>query len=298
MSNAPDASTLTVFVITTGEEILDECLAALERQTRTGFAVERISDVYPMGAAFQAMPDRCRTKYFLQVDADMVLEPDAVETLHDAIDASGPRTYMVAGQLHEDGVGPSGHVKIWKRSLFRLFRFRDCRTVDRDLHRRTRRFGLRNTQLNARAVGKHVPRHSPESDWLKAKADVEKWRFMGRPAELYAVPRLEGLLDGYPNDGERLAGTLLGALTTEPRLSRSKDIRYERAVREQALDLLGMPRGDEQPLPRDRRAEIVSAFATAYSGGAREPLTDVIAALFPRGDEAAAQEAVLSLTAR
>ena len=232
---------LTVFVVTTGEGVEDECVAALERQTRS-FRLETISNVYPMSAAFQAMPDRCETPYFLQVDADMVLEPDAAETLHDALRRSSPRIFQVSGQLYEEGFGLGGAVKCWKRSLFRWFSFHDVRTVDRDLYRRTRRLGLGRRHIETR-VGTHVPRHSSESEWLKAKGDVEKWRFLGRAPGMYALPLLDELIERYPADANRLAGALLGALTTEPRLSRSKDISHERAVREEALSVLRAARG-------------------------------------------------------
>lgn len=276
---------LTVFVISTGEDVLGDCLDALERQSRP-VQVEMITDVYPMGAAFQAMPDRCATPYFLQVDADMVLEPHAAETLHDALAASSPRIFQVSGQLYEEGFGPGGAVKCWKRSLFRFFSFHDVRTVDRDLYRRTRRFGLGRRHIEER-VGVHVPRHSVESEWLKAKGDVEKWRFLGRPPEMYAAPLVEELLEGWPATQHRLAGALLGALTRGPRLARSKDIRYERALRASALELIA-PAGDlGAELDHETRAAIVSAFAESYAGGDRDPLARVLARVFGAEDAGA-----------
>jgi hypothetical protein len=283
---APEDS-LTVFVISTGEDVKDECLAALGRQTRS-FRLKAIEDVYPMSAAFQAMPDRCETPYFLQVDADMVLEPHAVETLHDAVIGAGPRTYMVAGQLYEEGFGIGGACKCWKRSLFRFFRFRDVRTVDRDLYRRTRRLGLARRLLEE-PVGTHRSRHSSESEWLKAKGDVEKWRFLGRDPSAYAAPLVEELLAAYPEDSQRLLGALLGALTTEPRLSRSKDIRYERALREEVLALLTLPSPADPALTAEQRSDIAHRFCEAYAGGSRESLAEVVADAFG-GDGANSDE--------
>jgi hypothetical protein len=264
------ADSLTVFVISTGEEVLDDCLAALEAQTRP-VRVERIDDVFPMSAAFQAMPDRCETPYFLQVDADMVLEPFAAELLHDRLRRTGPRVFQVSGQLYEEGFGVGGAVKCWKRSLFRWFSFADVRTVDRDLYRRTRRFGLGRKHVGD-VVGRHIPRHSPESEFLKAKGDVEKWRFLGREAERYALPLVRELLAEATVPADRLTGALLGALTTEPRLSRSKDIRHERAIRAAAAAALGAGPPGAPP------GGVEELFAAAYAGGPREPLAQAIAA--------------------
>lgn len=248
---------LTVFVITTGEEPLDDCLAALERQT-CAFRVERVEGVHPMSAAFQAMPDRAVTPMFLQVDADMVLDEDAVERLHAALRRSAPWTYMVAGMLREDGE-VRGSLKCWKRSLFRCFSFRDCRTVDRDLHRRTRRLGLR-WRLLPGTFGEHRATASPYSGYLKAKADVEKWRFLGRPPERYALP----LLDSLAGDGERRIGALLGALTIEPRLSRSKDAVHERTLCER------LPALDPPPLSDELREAFRAAYAAPPVAGRPE----------------------------
>jgi len=247
------AGDLTIFVISTGEETLDECEDALARQTRRA-RVERIVDVYPMSAAFQAMPDRCETPYFLQVDADMLLHENAVQRLHDAVRRSPPWVFQVSGQLFEEGFGVGGAVKCWKRALFRAFSFRDVRTVDRDLYRRARRFGLRPKTLQE-VVGVHRPRHSEESTFLKAKGDVEKWRFLGRPVERYALPLLDELEDG--SEPDRLLGALCGALTVEPRLSRSKDIRAERALRREVCARVQAPPAVD--------ADLRSAFRDAYS---------------------------------
>lgn len=284
-----DDEQLTVFVITAGEESLDDCLAALSRQTHP-FESRVIADVHPMSAAFQAMPERCETRYFVQVDADMILEPHAIGTLHDAIRAAGPRTFMVSGQLYEEGFGLGGAVKCWKRSLFRFFAFRDVRTVDRDLYRRMRRWGLGRRHLD-QPIGVHRPRHSAQAGWLKAKGDVEKWRFLGRPAERYALPLLDSLLSDPEAQGDRLLGALLGAMTTEPRLSRSKDLHYERLLRAEVLEAIGgMSPG--RPMEAERGERLRTRFGLAYEGegeATRRELAAEIAAVVGAGSSVASR---------
>lgn len=290
-------SDLTAFVITTGEEPVDECLERLRGQT-CSFRIEEIAGVYPMSAAFQAMPDRCETRYFLQVDADMLLHEDAVDRLYEALRASGPRTYMVSGLLHEDGVGPRGALKCWRRALFRVFRFRDVRTVDRDLYRRAGRVGLRFRQLGEE-VGLHRTRHTPFTAYLKAKADVEKWRFLRRPAERYALPLLDEALADAAAERERLLGTLVGALTHGPRLVRSKDIRHERALHHELTAGLGL-----RASPAALAEEVRELFADAYAADPRRPqpgraaLAEAVVAGFSAGPADGAAERLVALAGR
>ena len=197
------------------------------------------------------------------------------------------RTYMVYAPLYEEGFGVGGAVKCWKRGLFRFFRFRDVRTVDRDLHRRAQRWGLRTRGLTE-VLGRHRPRHSPFSRYLKAKSDVEKWRFLGRPPEQYAMPLLAEVLDQQPVDPHRLLGLLCGALTGWERLRRSKDIRLERDRYRRVLEVLeqtpDLSRFHNEDLPADSR--LMEAFAACYrdraarNGEMRRRLAERIVTLF------------------
>jgi len=76
---------LTVFVISIGGETFDACVSALKKQECDGvFNVAFIVNKRPMSAAFQEMLTRCKTRYFIQLDEDMILEETAVQTMYDA----------------------------------------------------------------------------------------------------------------------------------------------------------------------------------------------------------------------
>jgi len=205
-----------------------------------------------MSNAFQAMPDSCETEYFVQVDADMILFPNSISTLYNEIRRSSPLTYMITGSLKERGFGVRGHVKCWKKKVFRWCSFRDVRTVDRDLYKRLRYFGLRQKNLST-VLGEHIPRHSPFSSYLKSKGDIEKWRFLNRPPvrngnssfwdiiprkklRLCAMDNFSEFVTCYPESKHQLLGTLLGVLTPEGRFRRSKNINYERILFDKVLN--------------------------------------------------------------
>ena len=262
LSDKPYLDDLTVFIISSGEETEEDCRAALDAQD-CGFLVESISGVAPMSAAFQAMPDRCQTPYFIQVDADMILNPDAVSILYKAVRRAPFWVYRVSGALYEEGFGVGGAVKCWKKNVFRITEFRDARTVDRNLQSRLRRFGLTIRHLE-QVVGIHRPRHSEFSVYLKAKADVEKWRYLKRPSGRYALPLLDEVIKGGADDRQRMFGVLMGALTGANRLVRSKDAPFEEELFAELMNVLGI----EKTLAGYKAANapdvLKSIFATAY----------------------------------
>ncbi|HOW28624.1 MAG TPA: hypothetical protein PK876_09020 [Elusimicrobiota bacterium] len=231
-------SDLTVFIVSAGEDTTLDCEKALLSQD-CSFAIQHIKDTYPMSRAFQRMPDECKTPYFIQVDGDMILKPHAIRTLYEGTKSSSFMTYMSYGQLFEDGFGVGGSVRCWKKWLFNFFKFRDCRTVDRDLYHRVRWTGLRSKDLK-QVLGLHIARHSPFSNYLKTKSDIEKWRFLGRPPETYAQAVVLKSIAGLPRTSYELFGALLGAMTGNERLRRSKDIRVESQRFTDILRILGV----------------------------------------------------------
>jgi len=92
---------LTIFVLTcSNNPNYEACLEALSNQTMTA-KIEIIKNVYPISNAFQEMFDRCKTRYAVQCDEDMILYPHAIETLYNTIVNAQPKTVLVCYQLHD-----------------------------------------------------------------------------------------------------------------------------------------------------------------------------------------------------
>lgn len=281
MPTKPKLQDLTVFIISSGEDTTAECESALKKQDCT-FKIQHIRDTFPMSRAFQRMPDECQTPYFVQVDGDMILKPHAIRTLYEGARSSSFWHYVAYGQLFEEGFGVGGAVRCWKKSLFRLFQFRDCRTVDRDLYKRLRWLGLRSKNLN-QVLGLHQARHSEYSQYLKTKSDVEKWRFLGRAPDAYALGVLQQALRSLPGTRFELLGACLGALTPDPRLSKSKDMGVEAQRFTTLKTLIGL----EAHIAPESWNTLITLFTAAYRDRgetlttARKSLTDLVLKLFP-----------------
>ncbi len=280
---------LTVFIISTGEDTAKDCVDSLRSQDVT-FEINIIENVFPMSKAFQSMPERCRTPYFIQVDADMILEPHAVRTLYEGGLKSGFFPPVVYGQLYEEGFGVGGSIRLWKKRLFDFFSFRDCRTVDRDLYNRIKWFGFKRKNLDM-VLGIHRPRHSEFSIYLKAKSDIEKWRFLKRGSGLYAENLYDEIVEDIANRADQYFGLLLGALTPKERYLKSKDLSIEKKRFEIVTESFGkqgaVPLLNVEDITKQGRAYFIDCYNDFQGSNLRkkERLAGAVIQLF--GDNGA-----------
>ncbi|MDA8792855.1 hypothetical protein N9N67_06385 [Bacteriovoracaceae bacterium] len=280
-----DQNEVTVFVVTIGEDSLDECVKAIENQTYKKdhqLPIEIIKDIFPMSEAFNEMHRRCQTKFFVQVDADVILKPEAVQTLYNAIKNKSFLTYASYASLYEEGFGVGGSVRCWRKSFFKWFPFRDARTVDRNLYKRARRFGFRRKGLKD-VVGIHRPRYSIFSEYLKTKSDVEKWRFLGRKPKKYAIPLIEEMSKDPVKEKYRIFGALLGGMTGNDRVQTSKDFSLEKKRFDTLSNELQIEDFSQISIDKEYlNSDLMDLFAKSYGGDrqARLQLLSIFLDLF------------------
>jgi hypothetical protein len=108
---------VTVFILDCGEPSVWECIKHLRYQ-RHLFYCFTIQNKKPIGAAFSAMAENCRTKYYVQVDCDMLLKPHAIGYLHEKIKATSVDTAFFCGWLWGDAEKqPIQGVKIFRHEI-------------------------------------------------------------------------------------------------------------------------------------------------------------------------------------
>lgn len=175
MNNSKQYNELTIFIICTDKKKFIKKKKILLKQYRHLKNIKPIISVYPMSSAFNEMHLRCKTKYFLQLDEDMFLKKGAINFLLDKIKKSNFFTVCVTGNLYEEDFGVGGAIKIWKKSIFRLFSFSDYRAVDRNFFRKILIFKKQSFNV---ILGKHVPRFNNFSKFSKVIGDVCKWKYL------------------------------------------------------------------------------------------------------------------------
>jgi len=133
---------VTVFVPTVGAASLPSCLAHLAEQD-CRFRLRMIENVAPMSAAFQAMLDLCETPYYVQVDEDMLLHPDAVRRLHANLRCAPADVAFVVACLHDVHLeAPVQGVKIFRHGIVRRYPFADVQSCELDQIDRMRADGF------------------------------------------------------------------------------------------------------------------------------------------------------------
>jgi hypothetical protein len=244
-AEVPDHSDLenevTVFVSTVGSHNLASCLAALGRQD-CKFRLEMVENVAPMSAAFQQMLDRCETPYYIQVDEDMLLHPNAVRTLWKRIRSSTPNTAAWVGTLFDAHLGRLLRgVKIFKHKIARRYPFRDVRGCDLDQLTRAEADGFAYVRApldesipDGRPLGLHhlvwTRREAYERYFL---LECKKRRYPGRYKQLRAdmISISERFRDeGAEEDFFAVMGSMAGRLANDDDRDGEKDFQHPRTL--------------------------------------------------------------------
>ncbi|MDO9117773.1 MAG: glycosyltransferase [Nitrospira sp.] len=178
----PHPISTTVFLLTVGDPTFQACQESVEQQTGATFKIETIQDVCPFSAAAQEMIVRCTTPYFIQVDEDMVLHPDAVGRMEQAMTQAPAEVGMICFHLYdEDRECPIQGIKIYRTELMKRLAFRDLKASEMNLLDQMGEQGIRWI-LHPDALGRHGTRYTPETIYRRYKTmyekDIRQWNLL------------------------------------------------------------------------------------------------------------------------
>jgi len=125
-------SDITAVVLTIGEPSTDLAIASVQCQTMHAARVVIVRDVSPFHCAFNTGAVQVRTPFFVQVDADVILDPTCFEDLYRCI---SPDVGIVTGQLRDPLLGRVRGVKLFRTECFKLASFHDSVSPDADFAR-------------------------------------------------------------------------------------------------------------------------------------------------------------------
>lgn len=138
---------LTVFVLTVGAASFAECMRRLDAQD-CRFQRQVIDHVAPMSRALQCMPDRCRTRYFVQVDEDMLLYPHAIRSLYTRLTAAAPEVAILTCHLLDVHAARVIYgLKVYRHAIVRDYPYGDIESCEYDQIRRLTADGFVDMRL-------------------------------------------------------------------------------------------------------------------------------------------------------
>lgn len=117
-------------LLTTGEPTTQAAIDSLHRQVLPLSGIIVVRDVAPFHKAINAGIAQVKTPFFVQVDADMVLDEHCVAALHEGMQSG---VGIVVGHLRDALLGQVVGIKLFRTACFQHALFQDSVSLDTDL---------------------------------------------------------------------------------------------------------------------------------------------------------------------
>jgi hypothetical protein len=184
MAMNKDKPTIGVIILTCGEPQFEACWYSVNAQSLEPDRIDVVRNMYPMSAAFNEALRLASCDYSVHVDADMVLDPHALETLYNDINSSEDNVFGIGYRLRDPYYGSIGHIKIFKSSLLRSRRVtNECgydRLLVKELNNEGYSMGWRRETL-----GVHLPNPTPEELFKRALGNARRsLKFRGNDTKM------------------------------------------------------------------------------------------------------------------
>ena len=182
---------VSAILLSSGEPFVARARQALEAQS-CPLEVVGVENVTPFHRAFAAGVARVTTPFFVQVDADMVLDPTCVESLRKAME---PGVGVVCGNLRDPLSSQVEGVKLFRTEVARRIEQTDSVSSETDFVASMEREGWRlkyigrvGTEGNAphMTYGDHLPDYSADYTFQKYLLEGRKYRYRGARAGLFS----------------------------------------------------------------------------------------------------------------
>lgn len=283
-------SDVSAVVLTIGEPFVERALASLAAQTVPPGEVIVVENVSPFFRAMNEAAGRVRTPFFVQVDADMILDPTCFEELRAGVRAD---TGIAVAELRDALLGQVVGVKLFRTECVRRTGFRDSISPDTDLVAAIGRLGWKTRYVGQpRAFGEHRPDYTPAYTYRKhileggrlrhrgARAGL-RWRCERLAASPHALARLAliALAHGFFLAGR---GDQLEPWGDEPDAARLLLLLGSGGRCDAAADLLPLARHSRLRDVYRRSVQAGRAITTAGAGATLGDTLDAIAG--PAGD--------------
>jgi hypothetical protein len=186
-------SDVTAVVLSIGESYTDRALASVRRQTLPAADTILVRNVSPFHCALNTGAAQVQTPFFIQVDADMVLDDTCFEELRTLM-CNG--VGIVSGFLRDPILGRTHGIRVYRTECFERVRIRDSISPDMD-------FGLDIAHLgwvrvyalkyrgewtqHCHTFGDHRPDYTPHYTFCKFLLEGVRSRYRRREGRVHRI---------------------------------------------------------------------------------------------------------------
>jgi hypothetical protein len=176
-----DMNDVTAVVLTIGEPYTERALASLRRQTLQPAETIIIDRIAPFHRALNAGAAAVRTEFFIQVDADMILDETCIADLRACM---SDRTGVVVARLRDPLQGCIPGVKLWRTRCWASRGVPDSVAQDVDFVETLSREGWLRVDVlkysgaaaHWHSLGEHHPDYSPLYTFSKFRMEAARCR--------------------------------------------------------------------------------------------------------------------------
>lgn len=176
---------VTALVLTVGEKTTEEAIRRLREQTVPCGEIIVVRNVTPFHNAINRGISQVKTPFFIQCDADMLLDPDCIETMQRFIKDD---VAVLIGYLSDELLGTVQAVKMFRTECFEKAKFSDSVSPDTDCINLLNSMGWkfvfvsRGEERYGHApdvLGAHKPEYTPLYTFEKFKLEGSRIRYRG-----------------------------------------------------------------------------------------------------------------------
>ncbi|MGH7963152.1 MAG: hypothetical protein ACRERD_15195 [Candidatus Binatia bacterium] len=176
-------SDVTALVLSLGEDYTDRAIASVRRQAFPAVETIVVRGISPFHHAFQSGVACVRTAFFIQVDADMILDSTCIKDLRDCVsDGVG----IIVGHLRDPLLNRAVGIKLFRTQSCGRVRHRDSVSSETDFVGDIEREGwttvyaLQYSEASParwHTFGEHCPDYNPHYTFCKFVRDGAKARY-------------------------------------------------------------------------------------------------------------------------
>ena len=180
---------VSVIALTTGEATTQAAIESLDRQTAAVADIIVVRDVAPFFKAFNTGAAQVKTRFFVQLDADMILDAHCIADLRKGMQRD---VGIVVGHLRDPLIGRVVGIKLFRTECFEIRDVPDSISPDTDFVAEIARAGWKTIYIGRQSTsgpdqwatyGEHRPDYSLPYTYRKYLIEGCRYHYRQTPEE-------------------------------------------------------------------------------------------------------------------